>query len=316
MTFKVTVLGTSSANPTKNRHHSAHAVNVHEQYYLIDCGEGTQSQLLRVGINPLKINAVFITHLHGDHIFGLFPLISTMGLGGRRTPLTIFAPAPFGEIMENHFRYFDKALPFELIYKEVDTRKNMMVYETKVMEVWTIPLRHRISATGYLIREKTPPLNIFKHQIERYGLSIAQIAAAKRGENIYDTDGNSITNSEITYTPYAPRSYAYCSDTLYSGKAVSLVKEVDLLYHEATFAHTDKDLAKTTGHTTARQAGLAAQRANAGRLLIGHFSSRYKDLTPLLEEARQEFPATELAEELTTYEIPIRKSTAPREKQG
>ena len=306
MTFKVTILGTGSARPTTYRHHSAHALNVHEQFYLVDCGEGTQTRLLEVGINPLKLNAAFISHLHGDHVYGLFPLISSMGLMGRKTPFTVFAPAPFGELMECHFRYFDNRLPFEVIYKEVDTRLHTRIFENKVMEVWSIPLRHRIPTSGYIFREKAPALNIRKEAIERYGLGIAQITAAKRGEDIFSDGGKLIAaNAEITYTPYPPRSYAYCSDTQPSGKVASLVRGADLLYHEATFMDKEKVMAKETGHSTALQAAKIAATAGVGKLLIGHFSSRYKDAVPLVDEARTLFAETYAASEKETFTIDI-----------
>ncbi len=308
MTFKITILGTGSARPTTYRHHSAHALNVHEQFYLVDCGEGTQVRLLEVGIHPLKLNAAFISHLHGDHVYGLFPLISSMGMMGRKTPFTIFAPAPFGELMGCHFRYFDNRLPFEVLYKEVETRQHALIFESKVMEVWSVPLRHRIPTTGYIFREKTPPLNIKKETIERYGLGIAQITAAKRGEDIFSDNGVLIAkNADITYTPYPPRSYAYCSDTQPSGKVASLVKGVDLLYHEATFMENEKAMAKETGHSTALQAAKTAATAEAGRLLIGHFSSRYKNAGPLVEEARTLFPETYAAVEKETFQIDVVK---------
>lgn len=309
MTFKITVLGTGSARPTIERHHSAHALNVHEQFYLIDCGEGTQTRLLECGINPLKLNAAFITHLHGDHVYGLLPLISSMGLMGRRTPFHVYAPSPMGEVMKYHYKYFDTNLPFEVVYHEIDTTKHKMVYENSVMEVWSIPLRHRLPTSGYLFREKTPALNVSKEAIDKYGLGIAQITAAKRGEDVFDADGQLIArNEELTYTPYSPRSYAYCSDTLYSARAAGLVKGVDILYHEATFGEDNKAMAKETGHSTASQAAKAAVKAEAGKLLIGHFSSRYKDASVLVEEARTIFPATETAEELHTYEIPVNRT--------
>lgn len=303
MTFSVTILGSGSAKPSLNRHHSAHALNVHEQFYLIDCGETAQLQLLRAGINILKINAVFISHLHGDHIYGLFPLISSMGLMGRRVPLSVFAPAPFREILDFHFKYFDTALPFEIIFHEVDTCKHQVIYQNNVMEVWSVPLRHRMPTSGYLFREKTPQLNVSKFAIERFGLGIAQIAAAKKGLDITTDDGTVIPNEQITYLPYSPRSFAYCSDTLYSAKAASLVYGADLVYHEATFSSDEKALAQQTGHSTAAQAATFALKANAKCLLIGHFSSRYKDESLLLDEARTIFPNTEIAAELHTYSI-------------
>ena len=273
---------------------------------MIDCGEGTQRRLMECGISPMKINAIFISHLHGDHVFGLFPLISTLGLQGRKLPLDIYAPQPMGEILEAHYRWYDTKLPFEVRYHEVDTRSHTLIYENKVMEVWTVPLRHRTPCCCYLFREKEAGLNVRKEAIEEYGLGVAQITAAKRGEDI-TIDGRTIPNACLTYKPFTPRSYAYLSDTNYSGKAVSIVKGVDLLYHEATFAAEEKSLAKDTGHSTTHQAAKAAIESGAAKLLIGHFSSRYKDDTLLLNEARELFPETYLAEEGTTFEIPVKK---------
>lgn len=275
---------------------------------MIDCGEGTQQQLRRYGINPLRLNAVFLTHMHGDHVFGIFGLISTMGLLGRRTPLHIYAPNPFGELLECHLRHFGAQLPYEVQWHETDTRSHRMICENKVMEVWTIPLRHRVPCAGYLFREKMPPLNVRKEAIARYGLGIAEVVAAKKGEDVTLATGETIPNGLLTYIPYAPRSYAYCSDTLRSGKVTSLVEGVDLLYHEATFLDRDKALARDTGHTTALQAGRLAAEAGVGKLVIGHFSSRYKDETELVEEARREFPDTMPAIEGETHDIPIRKN--------
>lgn len=305
--MKVTILGSSAAMPTHKLHHSAHALNVHEQFYLVDCGEGTQRRLMECGINPLKINAVFISHLHGDHIYGLFPLISSLGLMGRRTPLKVYAPRPFDEILENHMKYFDENLSFEVQFCEVHTRENELLYENKVMEVYSIPLRHRVPCAGFLFREKRPQLNIHDWAIERYGLSIAQIVAAKRGEDVITDDGQTISNSELTYLPYEPRSYAYCSDTQYSAKVAGIVSGVDLLYHEATFDASQRAMAKQTGHSTSADAARVASMAVVGQLVIGHFSGRYKSVDTLVEQARQIFPNTIAAVEGSTVEIPLKK---------
>ena len=303
MSFTVTILGAASAKPTYDRHHSAQVVNIHEQHYLVDAGEGVQQQLIRYGINPLKIREVFISHLHGDHLFGLFPFISTLGLYGRRTPLKVYAPAPFGEILAAHLRFFDTQLPYEVVWVEVDTTKHQLLMENRTIEVWSIPLRHRVPCAGFLFREKEPPLNIEKFKIEKYGLSIAQITAAKRGEDVVLDNGEVIPNAELTYRPYAPRSYAYLSDTNFSAKAAALCKGVSLMYHETTYAAIEQRTAKERGHATTLDAAKAALQAEAGQLLIGHFSSRYKELEPLVEEARTRFPQTEAAIEGKTFTI-------------
>lgn len=299
--IKVTILGSASAKPTANRHPSAQIVNVDEQYYLVDAGEGVQKQMFRYGINPLKLRGIFISHLHGDHVFGVFPLISTLGLYGRRTPLKIFAPRPFGEILESHLRYFDPDLPYEVEWVEVDTTAHRIIFENNSLEVWSIPLRHRVPASGYMFREKMPELNVDKFKIERYGLSVKQIVAAKRGEDIALDDGTVIPNTEITYLPRRSKTYAYCSDTNRSAMVARRVKGADLLYHEATYAAAERRQAKERGHSTSVDAAEIALAAEAKRLIIGHFSSRYKEPSVLLDEARAVFPATDIATEGETY---------------
>lgn len=299
--IKVTILGCASAKPTANRHPSAQIVNVDEQYYLVDAGEGVQKQMFRYGINPLKLRGIFISHLHGDHVFGVFPLISTLGLYGRRTPLKIFAPRPFGEILESHLRYFDTDLPYDVEWVEVDTTAHRIIFENNSLEVWSIPLRHRVPASGYMFREKMPELNVNKFKIERYGLSVKQIVAAKRGEDIALDDGTMIPNAEITYLPRQPKTYAYCSDTNRSAMVARRVKGADLLYHEATYAATERRQARERGHSTSVDAAEIALAAEARRLIIGHFSSRYKEPSVLLDEARAVFPATDIATEGETY---------------
>ncbi len=303
MSIAVTILGNASAKPTAHAHPSAQTVNINEQLFLVDAGEGVQRQMFRHGISPLKLRAVFISHLHGDHVFGLFPLLSTLGLYGRRTPLKIYAPRPFGDMLEAHLRFFDRDLPYTPEWVEVDTTKHRIVFENDTIEVWSLPLRHRVPTAGYLFRQKQPPLNIRKSCIERYGLSIAQIAAAKRGEDIALDSGETLRNADITYRPYESAAYAYCSDTNYSARLAGMVEGVDLLYHEATYAAAEKRIAKERGHATTADAAAVASKASAGRLIIGHFSSRYKDLQPLLEEARTVFPATDIAREGETFTI-------------
>ena len=303
MSFSVTILGNSSAKPTPKAHPSAQVVNLNEQYYLVDAGEGVQQQLVRRGINPLRLRAVFISHLHGDLCFGLFPLIATLGLEGKRTPLDIYAPAPMGEILEYHRKYFWDDLPYEVKWHEVRTTEHYIVMENSTLEVWAVPLRHRIPTAGYLFKEKEPGLNVDKFKIERYGLSIAQIVAAKRGEDITLESGEVIANSTLTYKPYDARSYAYLSDTTNSAKAAERVHGVDLLYHETTYSAMEDKWAKGRGHATTHQAARVAELAEAKRLIIGHFSSRYKNLEELVEECRTIFPNTDIAAEGETFYI-------------
>ena len=302
MAFTVTILGNSSAKPTPNSHPSAQVVNLNEQYYLVDAGEGVQQQLIRRGINPLRLRAVFISHLHGDHCFGLFPLIATLGLEGKRTPLDVYAPAPMGEILDYHRRYFWDDLPYEVKWHEVRTTEHQIIFENSTLEVWSIPLRHRVPTAGYLFKEKQPGLNVEKYKIEKYRLSIAEIVAAKRGEDIV-RDGERIANEELTYIPYKARSYAYLSDTNYSARAAERVRGVDLLYHETTYSEKDSMLAKGRGHSTTHEAAKVALKAEAKRLIIGHFSSRYKNHEELQTECREIFPETYIATEGATFTI-------------
>ncbi|MBR5819942.1 MAG: ribonuclease Z [Alistipes sp.] len=303
MSFRITILGSASAKPTIHRHPSGQVVNIHEQYYLVDAGEGVQQQLIKYGVNPLKIKEVFISHLHGDHVFGIFPLISTLGLYGKRTPLRVYAPAPFGEMLAAHLRFFDTALPYEVEWIEVDTTKHQLLSENRTIEIWSVPLRHRVPCAGFLFREKEPPLNVEKFKIAKYGLSIEQITAAKRGEDVVLESGEQIPNSELTYRPYAPRSYAYLSDTNFSAKAATLCRGVDLMYHEATYAAAEQRSAKDRGHSTTTDAVKAALKAEARKLVIGHYSARYKSLEPLLEECRALFTESYLAIEGETFTI-------------
>ena len=303
MSIAVTILGNSSAKPTPTGHPSAQVVNINEQLFLVDAGEGVQRQMARCGISALKLRAVFISHLHGDHLYGLFPLLSTLGLYGRRTTLRVYAPRPFGDMLEAFLRLCEDDLPYQVEWVEVDTTKNQIIFENDTTEVWSLPLRHRVPTAGYLFRQKEPPLNVKKYAIERYGLTVPQIVQAKRGEDVALESGEVLRNEDITYRPYGTLSYAYCSDTNYSARLAKMVEGVDMLYHEATYAAEERKLAKERGHATTADAAKVAQMAGAGRLLIGHFSARYKDLEVLLAQSREIFPATDIARERETFII-------------
>lgn len=307
MTFNVTVLGTSSALPTVSKHQTAHVLNVREQFYLIDAGEGVQVGLKRTDINMMKINHIFISHLHGDHVFGLFGLISTMGMLGREKPLHIYAPAPIKDIVDFHSRYFDKGLSFPIIINEVDTKSRGVIYENKVMSVSTIPLRHTVQAVGYIFREHEPELNIHHEAKEKYQLSIAECVRAKRGEDILREDSQIIKNEEITYKPYTPRTFAYCCDTSLKESFYTELQNINLLLIESTFLDIDRKIAKQRGHMTALQAATVAQKAGVKNMLLTHFSTRYNinkdEENPFLSEAKKVFSSTEIAKEYTTYYV-------------
>jgi ribonuclease Z len=288
----LTVLGTSSALPTSERFPSAHVLNAHERLFLIDCGEGTQMQLRKNRIRFGKINHIFISHLHGDHVFGLYGLLSTFSLLGRKDPLHLYAPENYNNILQSHLNDFDIHLSFEIDFTPLSGKKPVQILDDKYLTVTSFPLQHRVPAFGFLFREKLAERNIIKERIEEYNIPTVRIAAIKKGADFVTQDGTVIKNEELTLPPSEPLSYAYCSDTRYFKRLASFVKGVNLLYHEATFDKSKDDLAMTTGHSTTLDAARTALNAGAGRLLIGHFSGRYRDISFLVDEARTIFPNT------------------------
>ncbi len=290
--MKLTILGSSSALPTSERFPSAHVLNAHERLFLIDCGEGTQMQLRKNRIRFSKINHVFISHLHGDHIFGLYGLLSTFSLLGRKNILNLYAPENYMEILHSHLADFDIHLSYEINFTGLCGKDPVMILDDKYLTVTSFPLKHRIATFGFLFREKITDRHILKEAIDRYQIPGIRIPAIKKGEDFILDDGKVIPNEELTVPPSAPRSYAYCSDTKYFSRLASFVKGVTLLYHEATFDKSKKDLALATGHSTSIDAAKTAHEAGAGMLLIGHFSARYRSVSPLVDEARTVFPAT------------------------
>jgi ribonuclease Z len=303
MSFVLTVLGSSSAIPTSTRFPTAQVLNVHERFFLIDCGEGTQIQLKRFSINMSRINHIFISHLHGDHIFGLFGLFSSYNLMGRKTDLHIYAHQDLKETLDHYRKHFGVDMSFNIMFHPLNAVKSLVIYNDKQLTVETIPLRHSLPVVGYIFREKQKPLNIRKEAIEKYSLGIKEIKMIKEGHDYITADGKTITNSELTFPPFKPRSYAFCTDTACFPKLVNSLKNIDLLYFEATFADKDKKLAKITSHSTASQAATLAKQANAGRLLIGHFSTRYKSIGTLVKEARSIFAETFAVEDGDKYPI-------------
>lgn len=312
MTFKLTILGSSSALPSVNKYPSAHVLNIHGQFFLIDAGEGVQTQLRRYNISLLSINHIFISHLHGDHVYGLFGLISTMGLLGREQCLNIYAPAPIQDIIDNHIKYFDNHLPYTINVHTLKCSMNEPILSNKYLDVYVIPLRHRITSCGFMFKEKPPALNIKKEFIDKYSLSLKDIKMVKEGYDIVLDSGEVLRNEDMSYMPYKPRSFAYCSDTSYSAKVIECVKGVDMLYHESTFLNKDIKIAKTTAHTTALQAAKIAKEASVGKLVLGHFSQRYNgEYSLFLDEAKQLFDNSFIASEGVSFEIQLERDYNP-----
>ncbi len=327
MNFTLDILGTASALPTMKRYPSAQVLDVRGRLFLFDCGEGAQMQMRRMGIPYLRISVICISHIHGDHIFGIFGLLSTMSMLGRTAHLDIFAPRAFGPILKFYLSYFGEGSKFEIEHHVLSMKSPEKVWESRHLELEAFPLNHRIETYGFILREKEPMFNVRKDAIERYGLTIAEIAALKRGADVVRPAGEDVSPgigngfrrfsggpeplvircSEAAYRPFIPRSYAYCSDTAPFPELPDWVRGVSLLYHEATFTDELSDIAEKTSHSTARQAAECASAAGACRLLIGHYSSRFTDTSVFLKEAKEVFPATILANEGDVIEIPLEK---------
>lgn len=305
MKFSVTILGSNSAFPTSKRFPTAHVLNVHERFFLIDCGEGTQLQIRRNKFRFGKINHIFISHLHGDHYFGIFGLISTMALLGRKSDLHVYAMPDLEKILEFQLKYFYEDLPYKLIFHPLQSKTPETIYEDKLLTVESLPLNHRIPTCGFLFKEKQPDARMKKDMIGFYQIPIREIVKIKQGADFVTEDGRMVPNHHLTYPAAKPRSYAFCSDTSYTEKIIPTIKDVDLLYHEATFMHELVAQAKKSGHSTAHQAAVIAQKSNVKKLIIGHYSSRYKDVTPLVEEAREVFPETYPAIEDDSWDVPF-----------
>jgi ribonuclease Z len=301
--MKLTILGSSSALPTSERFPSAHVLNAHERLFLIDCGEGTQMQLRKNKIRFGKINHIFISHLHGDHVFGLYGLLSTFSLMGRKTPIHLYAPENYRNILLSHLNDFDIRLSFDIDFNPLAGKDPAIILNDKYLTVTAFPLEHRVPAFGFLFREKPHDRNIIKEYIVKYQIPGVRIPAIKKGEDFVTNEGVIIKNEEITVPGPEPLSYAYCSDTRYFKRLPSFVRGVNLLYHEATFDKSLDELAAITGHSTTVDAARTASEAGAGALLIGHFSARYRNINPLVEEARAFFPSTFPAIDGCSYEV-------------
>lgn len=319
MEFSFLTMGTASALPTANRYPSAHILTVRERLFLIDCGEGAQMQMRKFGISFAKIDDIFISHLHGDHLFGLFGLLSTMAMSGRTGDLRIYAPGGFEKILSFFIEQFGEGIKYNIIFNPIKCKEPVQIYDSRQLEVFAFPLVHRGETYGFLFKEKAPQMNVHKHLIGPYKLSLYEIARLKEGSDVVrkatfkDDDGSEVEyeetlkNEEFTYLPYKPRSFAYCTDTLPFKRLAGWIKGADMVYHDSTYTKEYEELAKTTFHSTSSAAACCAKEAGAKKLVLGHYSSRYKSLETMLEEAKEVFPATELAMEGMKFEIELDK---------
>lgn len=295
--FRVHILGCGSALPTLKHNPSSQIVEIRGKCFMIDCGEGTQTQLRRSKIKFTRISAVFISHVHGDHCFGLIGMVSTFGMLGRTAPLHIYAPAGFSNIMKMQIDFFCKDLEYEVVFHDVDTNAKNIIYEDRSLTVETVPLSHRVPCCGFIFREKQTLPHILRDMTDYYKVPVSQFSNIKNGADWVDEEGNVIPYTRLTTPSELARSYAYCSDTKYLPMLHECLKDVCVLYHESTYSKEDEDMAKMYFHSTAAQAAQVASDANVGKLVLGHYSARYEDENRLLEEAKNIFPNTVLSDE-------------------
>lgn len=295
--FELHILGCGSALPTTRHFATSQVVNLRDKLFMIDCGEGAQMQLRKSWLKFSRLNHIFISHLHGDHCFGLMGLISTFGLLGRTAELHIHSPKGLEELLTPMLNFFCHTLAYKVIFHEFDTRQTSVVYEDRSMTVTTIPLQHRIPCCGFLFAEKARPNHIIRDMVDFYKVPVYELNRIKNGSDYVTPEGEVIANTRLTRPSDPPRKYAYCSDTIFRPEIVKQLSGVDLLFHEATFAESELARAKETYHTTAAQAARIALEAGVRQLVIGHFSARYEDESILLKEASAVFPNTILAKE-------------------
>lgn len=301
--FEVHILGCGSALPTTRHFPTSQVVNIREKLFMIDCGEGAQMQLRRSRLKFSRLNHIFISHLHGDHCFGLIGLISTFALLGRTATLHIYAHKELEELMRPWLNYFCHGIDFSVEFHAFDSRKSEVIYDDRSVTVSTIPLKHRVPCCGFLFAEKQTPDHIIRDMIDFYQIPTYELNRIKNGGDFTTPEGNIIPHSHLTTPSNPPRKYAYCSDTIYLPENKPLLQGIDLLFHEATFGGDNEARAKETFHSTAKQAATMAKETGAKQLIIGHFSARYEDENILLKEAKSIFPNTLLAKENLCVEI-------------
>lgn len=303
MKFEVLILGNSSATPMFERHPTAQIINFNEQIFLIDCGEGTQMQLHRYGVKSNKISHIFISHLHGDHYLGLVGLLSSMNLHGRFSDLHLYGPAPLIEIINLQLKHSDTFLQYNLVFHPTNPDDGEVIFQNNTISVKSFPLKHRVPTTGFRFDEAPRSASLIREKIENLPIPTVFFAQLKRGVDCVDMDGTVYKATELTKPAPASRSYAYCSDTRAFESYMSSIHGVDLIYHESTFLHDMVERAVLTCHSTSLEAAQVAKQVGAKKLLLGHYSARYRDLEPLLEEAKLEFDNTELSLEGKWYNV-------------
>ena len=301
--FRIHILGCGSALPTLKHYPTSHIIELRGKAFMIDCGEGAQIQFRRSRIHFGKINAIFISHLHGDHCFGLLGLLSTFGMLGRTSSLKVYAPKEYESLFKQQLDFFMTGMEYKIEFVPVDTKVSEIIYEDKSLTVETIPLQHRVPCCGFLFREKATLPHIRRDMIDYYEIPVSQINNIKLGKDWITSDGKVIDNSQLVTPAETPRSYAYCSDTKYMPELYKKIQDVTVLYHESTYASENEDRAKLYYHSTAKQAALVAKAANVGKLLLGHYSARYNCEAVLLNEAKAVFPHSFLTQEGDVVEI-------------
>ena len=303
MTFSLTILGSSSAIPTLTRNPSAHLLNVNERLFLIDCAEGTQLQIRKYHIHFQRIQRIFISHLHGDHFFGLIGLLNTFHLLGRKDELHLYGPPALIEIIDLQLKSSGTTLNYPLFFYPLSESGFDLIYENDKITVHSFPLIHSVPTSGFIFREKDQKPKILKEAIRELKIPVVEMKNIKEGADFIDEEGRVHKNKDITKDANPPRSFAYCSDTSYTESILPYIHRCDLLYHETTFMQDKAGNAKDKQHSTTIEAATLAKKAEIKKLLIGHFSARYDDLQPLLEEAQSVFPNTILAEDGLTINI-------------
>jgi ribonuclease Z len=299
----LTILGNGAGGPFQGRNYTSQLLQVGNQGFIIDCGEGMQHQLYRLRVRHDHVRQIFISHLHGDHVFGLIGLLTSFSLKQRSEPLEVFGTPGLQELVDTHVRICGVRFSFDLRITEVDPTVVALVFDHPLLTVYTVPLHHRTACTGWLFREKVRPRNMQPEKIIEYNIPYTAIPGIKQGADWVQPDGSTVPNAELTLDPPIPRSYAFCSDTAYSDAVAEAVQGVSLLYHEATFTNEHTAEAAFSFHSTAAQAATIAANARVGQLLMGHFSARYKDTTQHLAEARAIFPESYASEEGETYMV-------------